>query len=399
MIAAGGGGSPAPASKNTPKSEESTKTSVSHGRDAQLQSSGERSPGNKSAIEETEEGTKDDVIPLTEASTETMEAQSGLSNQEAAPEPDNVADSNIHTSSKDEIGSPLVSTEATTATTSTPVDLTDDNDEEAANPSSTTTTSGRSTPERQLAQLKLDDEKFRTPERSTPKATPHSLENTTRKTRGDAKREKLESEKKNRCNLVPLTAEWEEKVRHTLRHGHGEYQSTDFARVVPPTTNNNGTAAWLNDEVINGYLGLVVKHGRADDRPTQTPSYHNFSTFFYNTLVQKGYEGIKRWANRAKIGGKSLLEVQSVFIPINSGAHWTLLVVSGKDRSATHYNSMSGTATSTSLPSRSGLRASSAPTTTRRSGRSKSRAKAQSSPTWTTAACSPSRPPGRSCWA
>ncbi|KAJ9612181.1 hypothetical protein H2200_003778 [Cladophialophora chaetospira] len=342
MITAGGGGSPVPALENTPKSEETTETSGSIGRDATLQSSGEGSTGNKSAVEETEEETKKDVTPLAEATTETMEAQSGLANQEAAPESNISTDANEQSSSKDAKESPILSTEATTATASTPIDLTDDNDDEEADASSTSTTSGPSTPEKQLAQLKLNDERYHTPERPTPKASPHSLEKTTRKTRGDLKREKLESEKKNLYTIAALPAAWEEKIQHALRHGHNDYKSSDFRRVIPPSANNNGTAAWLNDEVINGYLNLIVQHGKANDRPTQVPSFHTFSSFFYNNLVQKGYDSVKRWSSRAKIGGKNLLEVQGLFIPINNGAHWTLLVVSGKDRSATHYNSMRG---------------------------------------------------------
>ncbi len=359
MITAGGGGSPVPTSRNTTTSENTTGTTGSSGQDAHIQSSDATSTGNKSAVEETEENIKHITSDLAGATTEMTETHSGLANQDATPEPYKVAAATEQTSSTDDNESPVVPSEANTstpidltddsdddeaetATTSTPIDLTDDNEDDGeAEPSSTSTASGPATPEKLLAKLKLDDDKYHTPDRPTPKAELHSVERTTRKTRAETKREQQEQEK-HLYNIVALTAEWEDKIQQALREGHGDFKRTDFARVVPTSSNNRGTELWLNDEVINGYLALIVKHGNQNDRPTQVPSHHAFSSFFYNTLESKGHDGVRRWGTRAKIGGKNLLETQAVFIPINAGAHWTLLVVSGKERSATHYNSLGG---------------------------------------------------------
>jgi Ulp1 family protease len=59
-------------------------------------------------------------------------------------------------------------------------------------------------------------------------------------------------------------------------------------------------------------------------------------------LLDKGYEGIKRWSKRAKIDGKKLYDVQDVFIPINRNAHWTVLVISPKNRTIRYYDSLGG---------------------------------------------------------
>ncbi|EXJ86537.1 hypothetical protein A1O3_03489 [Capronia epimyces CBS 606.96] len=194
------------------------------------------------------------------------------------------------------------------------------------------------TPELKLAKLTLEDQY--TPDRPTPKASPHSSEKKQRVTRAESKRLQL-LEEAYHYRIASLTADWERKIQIALRHGHGPFKAADFTRVVP-IGQGRGTDSWLNDEVINGYLKLVVAHGRQNDRPTQVPTHHAFVSFFYNNLESKGYDGVKRWANRAKIGGKSLLETEHVFIPINSGMHWTLCVVSGKNRSVTHYNSLGG---------------------------------------------------------
>lgn len=194
------------------------------------------------------------------------------------------------------------------------------------------------TPERKLAKLTLEDQ-YDT-DVPTPKATPHSSEKGQRITRAESKRLQILEEKQH-YDIAPLTPGWEERVQTALRHGHGEYKATDLTRVVP-LSQGRGTDNWLNDEVINGYLKLIIAHGKLNDRPTQVPTHHAFVSFFYNNLESRGYDSVKRWASRAKIGGKSLLETEQVFIPINSGMHWTLCVVSGKNKTITHYNSLRG---------------------------------------------------------
>ncbi|KIW71289.1 hypothetical protein PV04_03472 [Phialophora macrospora] len=336
-----GGGSPIPASKHQAEHDKTKVPTEFNTGDEQEQSSGERSTGKKVAVQKTEEEERDVLVAPAEYLSEMTDMHTGLTTQGALPETNTITEAKEQSSSEDDNKSPVIYTEETSSATSPAIDLTDDNDDGEADTSSPSTNSALQTPEKKLAQLTLDD-KHHTPEPPTPKASPHSIERTTRRTRAEAKRELLRKEK-HLYNIAELAAEWEDRIQHALRYGHGDFKASDFTRVVPlPSSNNRGTDRWLNDEVINGYLQLVVKHGRQNDRPAQVPSYHAFSSFFFNNLEQKGHDGVKRWGVRAKIGGKSLLETEGVFIPINSGAHWTLLVVSGKARSATHYNSMAG---------------------------------------------------------
>ncbi|CBF84207.1 hypothetical protein AN2689.2 [Aspergillus nidulans FGSC A4] len=101
--------------------------------------------------------------------------------------------------------------------------------------------------------------------------------------------------------------------------------------------------AWLNDEVINSYLGLIVNHMRHENGNAgrhDKPRYHAFNTFFFSNLRDKGYDSVKRWAKRAKIGGKDLLDVDTVFIPVHNKAHWTLIVVKPSARTIEHFDSL-----------------------------------------------------------
>ncbi|OCT55014.1 hypothetical protein CLCR_02763 [Cladophialophora carrionii] len=334
-----GGGSPIPASKNLAEHEAKVPVGSNTG-DGQVQSSSESSTGNKPAVQEGEEERQDNVVAPAEDGIEMTGTHSGLATQGDIPEPNNMAEAREQVSSDDK-EPPVIAVDETTSTSSPPIDLTDDNEDGEAKSSSPSSDPALQTPEKKLAQLTIEDDRYHTPEKPTPKASPHSVERTTRKTRAETKRELLLKEKY-LYSIAELAAEWEDRIQHALRYGHGDFKASDFTRVVPLSSNNRGTDRWLNDEVINGYLALVVKHGRQNDRPSQVPSYHAFSSFFFNNLEEKGHDGVKRWGTRAKIGGKSLLETEAVFIPINSGAHWTLLVVSGKGRSATHYNSMAG---------------------------------------------------------
>ena len=213
-------------------------------------------------------------------------------------------------------------------------------------------TPGRVSPSEQLrAELKRLPSPPMTPltsdpmPRSSALSTPVSAEMSARQerrffTRSMAKQKEEEAAKAAAgYNIVPLTKEWEIKVEHALKNGHGEYSTHDLIKVVPPMGSKT-VSAWLNDETINGYLKLVTDLGNKGQKTGVPPKYHAFTSFFMTNLLQKGYEGVSRWSKRAKIGGKQLLDVQEVFVPINSNSHWTMLVVSPKNKTVKYYDSL-----------------------------------------------------------
>jgi hypothetical protein len=169
-----------------------------------------------------------------------------------------------------------------------------------------------------------------------------SAEQQSRYTTRSVAKQKAEAEKQlSEYHIEPLSKEWEAKVEHALKHGHGSYTTHDLIKVVPPMGSKT-TSQWLNDETINGYLKLVTDLGNKGQNAGAPPKYHAFTSFFMTTLFEKGYEGVKRWSKRAKIDGKKLYDVQDVFIPVNRNFHWTVLVVSPKNRAIRYYDSLGG---------------------------------------------------------
>lgn len=111
-----------------------------------------------------------------------------------------------------------------------------------------------------------------------------------------------------------------------------------------PQNGRDSASGWLNDEIIAAYLQAVVDHGLAatDFKKGQTPKYYAFNTFFYKNIRDKGADSVKRWATKAKIGGKNLEHVERIFIPVHEGAHWTLLVVSPVLKTIEYFDSLGG---------------------------------------------------------
>ena len=148
---------------------------------------------------------------------------------------------------------------------------------------------------------------------------------------------------------------WDEKVRINMGKGMREQLAMtsvgnpltrrDFGMVLPQPGTGDDQSGWLNDEIITGYLQAVVDYGhRAMGHPRGAkPRMHAFNPFFYTTLKERGYDAVKRWSTRAKIGGNDLKNVEYVFIPCNpTKAHWTLVVVSPVRKTIEVFDSMHG---------------------------------------------------------
>ncbi|KAJ5943285.1 hypothetical protein N7516_003453 [Penicillium verrucosum] len=143
-----------------------------------------------------------------------------------------------------------------------------------------------------------------------------------------------------------ISPEWLAKLQRAMQSGQGNSVATslagddlyqrDIVTCIRPE-------AWLNDEIINAYLGLLVHYLRQSHGnlgPSDRPLFHAFNTFFYSTLRDKGYQGVQRWAKRAKIGGEGLLNVDTVFIPVHESSHWTLMVIRPAERTIEYFDSL-----------------------------------------------------------
>ncbi|KAI9930291.1 hypothetical protein ASPWEDRAFT_170917 [Aspergillus wentii DTO 134E9] len=144
----------------------------------------------------------------------------------------------------------------------------------------------------------------------------------------------------------PLTAKWDTRISEAMTLPNSRTVATTLSG-DPLTKRDLSTCYtrmdWLNDEVINAYLALIVdylrrSHGNTGRR--DKPRFHAFNSFFFSNLRDKGYSSVRRWASRAKIGGEDLLNVDTVFIPIHNSSHWTLVVVKPSERTIENFDSL-----------------------------------------------------------
>jgi sentrin-specific protease 1 len=112
-----------------------------------------------------------------------------------------------------------------------------------------------------------------------------------------------------------------------------------------------GHHAWLNDEIINSYIEWIVQAANEDaavkgqefGEPASTvPKFIAHNSFFYENLKKKGPQGTDRLMKRKKAPGEKLMEVDSVFIPICQGSHWTMGVVRPVAKTVEYFDSMGG---------------------------------------------------------
>ncbi|XP_033640000.1 sentrin-specific protease 1-like isoform X1 [Asterias rubens] len=88
---------------------------------------------------------------------------------------------------------------------------------------------------------------------------------------------------------------------------------------------------WLNDEIINFYMNLLV------ERPEQPNSLHCFNTFFYPKLLKEGQTGLRRWTKKTDIFAKDM-----ILVPIHLGMHWCMATIDFRSKSITYFDSMGG---------------------------------------------------------
>ena len=234
---------------------------------------------------------------------------------------------------------------------------------------------------RDVPESKLDDRidvLLLTPEEDNSKLLPSkfAVEKRTRAAEERKKKEKEAAEKaaeeerkaaikaakelrlKRRSPLRPLVQSlnprWENEVANTVRVNPRQAVTTafagndlhgkDFQTLIPQT-------AWLNDEIVNTYIDWVLDAANKADAaeakargetPSKVPKFMSQNSFFYPDLLKKGAASTLRLMKRKKAPGTDLLEVDSLFVPICSGNHWTVGVVRPVARTIEYFDSFGG---------------------------------------------------------
>ena len=91
---------------------------------------------------------------------------------------------------------------------------------------------------------------------------------------------------------------------------------------------------WLNDEVINFYMSMIVERSKESDR---WPKVYAFNTYFYPKIMLHGHASVARWTQEVDVFSYDLL-----LVPVHLGDHWCLAVVDFKRSGVYYYDSMGG---------------------------------------------------------
>ncbi|XP_040606987.1 sentrin-specific protease 2 isoform X1 [Mesocricetus auratus] len=140
-------------------------------------------------------------------------------------------------------------------------------------------------------------------------------------------------EKERRTDLFELTEDMEKEINNALGHGPpDEILSSAFKlRITRGDIQTLKNYQWLNDEVINFYMNLLVERSKKQGYP----ALHAFSTFFYPKLKSGGYQAVKRWTK-----GVNLFEQELVLVPIHRKVHWSLVVMDLRKKCLKYLDSM-----------------------------------------------------------
>eukprot|EP01119_Soliformovum_irregulare_P018472 TRINITY_DN5677_c0_g1_i1.p1 TRINITY_DN5677_c0_g1~~TRINITY_DN5677_c0_g1_i1.p1 ORF type:complete len:536 (+),score=127.58 TRINITY_DN5677_c0_g1_i1:67-1674(+) len=144
--------------------------------------------------------------------------------------------------------------------------------------------------------------------------------------------EKLRKKKLASQPKIPLTSEEQDAIDTAFRSGRTkkivegwgiEITGQDIARL--------DGSEWLNDEVINFYLNVLMQRNQND---AKLPKCHFFNTFFYKFMDQNGYAKVRTWTRRIDI-----FSMDMIIIPVHMPGHWCLAVVNNKEKKFQYFDS------------------------------------------------------------
>ncbi|XP_051877737.1 sentrin-specific protease 2-like isoform X2 [Pristis pectinata] len=139
--------------------------------------------------------------------------------------------------------------------------------------------------------------------------------------------------KEQRGNLPRFTEKMVEEVRKALDYGEpDEVLSTGFKlKITRKDISTLCNYNWLNDEVINFYMCLIMERSKE----AYFPGVYAFNTFFYLKLHTGGYQTVKQWTK-----GVDLFEKDLILVPVHLGVHWCLTVADLRKKIILYLDSM-----------------------------------------------------------
>lgn len=135
-------------------------------------------------------------------------------------------------------------------------------------------------------------------------------------------------------------------VRQTIQRGIpiGNLSMHDFGTLLAKDFLGSDIG-WLNDEIINAYLKLLVQREQEkrgyNKASKAAPPVHAFPSQWHETVKKaNSCKAISRWTKRALLGGPQLLGASLVLFPICDGSHWTLLAIFPQERKIEYLDSL-----------------------------------------------------------
>lgn len=144
-----------------------------------------------------------------------------------------------------------------------------------------------------------------------------------------------EDEKEEEPSLPELTSEMMQVIKNALIPNPRDQVLVEHfgLRVTRKDIHTLAGLNWLNDEVINFYMNLLIARGSQD----KFLNVHAMNTFFYPKLLSGGHSSLKRWTRKIDIFAQDI-----IVVPIHLGVHWCMSIIDFRDKSIRYYDSMGG---------------------------------------------------------
>ncbi|AET41144.1 SUMO protease ULP1 Ecym_7307 [Eremothecium cymbalariae DBVPG len=148
----------------------------------------------------------------------------------------------------------------------------------------------------------------------------------------ERRRIQVEVRKKQVRKLVPdLSDEIINEVNEALsKNDKGILSAKNNFEITVRDFKTLAPCRWLNDTIIEYFMKQLE---------SQNKNIVAFNSFFYSTLSQRGYQGVRRWLKKKKV---KITDLDKVFAPINlNQSHWVLGVIDIAHKKILYADSMS----------------------------------------------------------
>ncbi|KGL73169.1 Sentrin-specific protease 2, partial [Tinamus guttatus] len=149
----------------------------------------------------------------------------------------------------------------------------------------------------------------------------------------DVEEKKFPGSEKRTEGLSLLTEAMEREIIAAFDEGEpDEIMSSAFKlKVTREDIHTLRNLHWLNDEIINFYMNLLVERSKKEGYP----ALYAFSTFFYPKLISGGYKAVRRWTRDVDLFKQDL-----ILVPIHLRVHWSLVVIDVRRKSIRYFDSV-----------------------------------------------------------